>query len=271
MPSSFLSCNGVFSFVVVVGEGGRIRHFVGDEYRPMDVRSPTTSTLRSVFVASERSAYAVGDDGVVIAWNGSRWYHVELTDPYEHLRTVAGGDDGIWIGGDNRLILHRPDSLSGMHISCTHTVKSIACLGSEAWFLTDEALIFHADDNGCRVIDHKAIEREQFNALAIGGEDGDLLVAGQAGVMIRQDGAEWEDVDTGTFDDLLCLAADGPDVWAGTHRGELRHSYDNGQTWETAAINIFGAIYSVCIVDGVVWATGAGGVVMQHRPAEGGE
>ena len=74
-----------------------------------------------------------------------------------------------------------------MHISCTHTVRSIACSGPEAWFLADEALIFHADDNGCRVIDSKAIEREQFNALAVGGVDGDLFVAGQSGVMVRQD------------------------------------------------------------------------------------
>lgn len=271
MKPSFLSVNGVLSFVVCVGEGGRIRHHIGDEYRPVDVASPTTSTLRAVHVIDERHAWAVGDDGTAIWWDGNRWYHVALTDPADKLLTVAGGEDGIWVGGENRLILHKPHGEGGMHISALRTVKSIACAGSDAWFLMDDATIMHADDNGCRVIDAKAIEREHFNVLAVGGLDGDLFVAGQSGALFRQDGEAWEDIESGTFDDITAMAVEGPDIWIGTHRGELRHSWDSGRTWERAALNIFGAIYSVCIVDGVVWCVGSGGVVLQHRPAEGGE
>lgn len=268
MKPSFLSVNGVLGLIVAVGEGGRIRHFHGDLYRPQDMPSPTMSTLRSVYVINEHMAFAVGDNGAAVWWDGSRWYHVALTDPEDQLLAVAGGEDGIWIGGEGRLILHRPHGIGGMHMSHLRTVRSIACCQQEVWILADDATIYHADDNGCRVIDSKAIEREHFNALGVGGVDGDLFAAGQSGVMVRQDGAEWEDVDTGTFDDFLCLAVDGPDVWAGTARGELRHSYDNGRTWETAACNIFGALHSICVVDGTVWATGENGVILQHRPAD---
>lgn len=271
MKPSYQSVNGVLSFVVAVGEGGRIRHFVGDNYKPVDVESPTTSTLRSVYVIDETNAWAVGDDGAAIWWDGNRWFHVALTDPEDRLLTVAGGHDGLWIGGQNRLILHRPHGVGGMHISALRTVQSIVCSGSEAWFLMDDAAVMHADDNGCRFVGTKEIEREHLNALGVGGEGEDLLVVGQGGAMFRQDGEAWEDIDSGTFDDLLGVAADGPDVWTVTHKGELRHSYDRGRTWERAAISIFGALHSVCVVDGDVWAVGEGGVILQHRQADGGE
>ena len=42
-----------------------------------------------------------------------------------------------------------------MHISCLRTVRSITCAGSEVWILADDATIYHADDNGCRVVGTK--------------------------------------------------------------------------------------------------------------------
>lgn len=72
MPQNLLACHGVLGFVCAVGESGQIIHFEGDVYRAKEVQSPTTDTLRAVWVESPWSAWACGDAGTVLRWDGSR-------------------------------------------------------------------------------------------------------------------------------------------------------------------------------------------------------
>jgi thiamine pyrophosphokinase len=45
MPQNLLAIHGVIGLVVCVGEGGRILHFAGDIYQPVEVKSPTKARL----------------------------------------------------------------------------------------------------------------------------------------------------------------------------------------------------------------------------------
>ncbi|MCK4328561.1 hypothetical protein KAX02_01840 [candidate division WOR-3 bacterium] len=65
-----------------------------------EVESPTTKDLYSVFALSENNAWAVGEAGVIIHWNGSDWSTVE--SPTEaHLSSIyfVSPNDGWAVGG----------------------------------------------------------------------------------------------------------------------------------------------------------------------------
>lgn len=93
-----------------------------------------------------------------------------------------------------------------------------------------------------------------------------MWIVGQSGAIIRGDGEHWETVGSGTEAALTSVCVNGPgDVWVTTGGGQLRHF--DGRGWEVAAFSPFGYLRSLCMVDGVVWCAGAGGVVLQHRPS----
>ena len=78
MPQNLLAIHGVLGLICAVGEGGRILMFRGDIYEPFEPGSPTKATLRGVWVQSPDLAWAVGDGGTVLRWNGREWHHVTV-------------------------------------------------------------------------------------------------------------------------------------------------------------------------------------------------
>ncbi len=110
-----------------------------------------------------------------------------------------------------------------------------------------------------------------YSAISGSGPSDPVWIVGHGGVILRGEGegwtgGDWETIDSGTDAALLSVYAGGPeDVWVTTSGGQLRHF--DGRGWEVAALSPFGYLRSLCMVDGVVWCAGAGGVVLQHRPS----
>jgi len=71
-----------------------------------EVESPTDKDLCSVFALSKDNAWAVGDSGVIIHWDGETWSLVE-SPTSERLNSVyfVSPDDG-WAVGNSGTILH---------------------------------------------------------------------------------------------------------------------------------------------------------------------
>src|SRR5579883_1123948 len=239
MKTSFFGVNGVPSFVVACGSLGRLRHFVGDAYEPRDVLSPTGATLRAVWVRDEQEAWAVGDGGAVLRWDGAAWARMPLAHKHDDLRAVWGTPDGIWIGGRGCLYLYRPGG-PAMMITTGLTVRSLWGAGDELWVLCDGNMVLHLEERGCfcRPIDDLLPDAYQ----AIGGTtEGDVFAVGEMGLISRWDGHNWLEMESDTGDDLtgICCLGD-EDVWATSDGGRLMH-YD-GKEWRTAAVSPFGRL-----------------------------
>src|SRR5262245_35064054 len=100
MPDHLLAVHGVIGLVCAVGERGRILMFRGDIYRAEEVPVLTPHDLRGVFVESPWSAWACGEAGTVLRWDGTRWSPQALATRLDALNCIWGHpSDGVWIAG----------------------------------------------------------------------------------------------------------------------------------------------------------------------------
>ncbi len=283
MPQNMIGVHGVSgaadSLVVVVGDGGRITHYYGDTYQAKKMESPTAANLYAVRVLSPRCAFAVGDHGAVLRWDGERWSTITMGAKDDELFAVwscreegVSPVDSIWIGGRDTLIVHYP--ATGAEGTLMHTDATLMGIWGSGpdniWFLCAGRLALHWDGIACKAYDLPGEGDYDYSAIGGSGPEDPIWIAGRGGALLCGDESGWEMIDSGTDATLLGVCAGGPeDVWVTTHTGQLRHF--DGIGWRVAAFSPFGWLGGVCMVDGTVWCAGAKGVVLQHRPQEGGE
>src|SRR5579872_6313472 len=100
MPQNLLAIHGVLGLVCAVGEGGRTMLFEGDIYHGRAVRAPTRANLTAVRVFSPTCAYAVGEGGTVIRWNGTVWASLPMASKHDHFTCIWGASEAdFWLGG----------------------------------------------------------------------------------------------------------------------------------------------------------------------------
>src|SRR5262249_47537758 len=158
---------------------GKILMFRGDINTPIDVASPTLDTLRAVHVESEYSAWAVGDGGTILHWDGSRWWPVatatRLPGP---LNTVwAHPEDGVWIAGAGHIFSRHPTAGSSLYDSDA-AVRAIWGRGpDDLWLVCDGRLLMRWTGERCERVPLPGDPDEEWNAVA-GTPDGDTFVCG---------------------------------------------------------------------------------------------
>lgn len=94
--------------VWTVGASGTIRHFTGGtEWVRTEV--PTNAHLRNVYAPSATEAWAVGDDGAVVRWNGTTWSleKTPLDARPRPLYAAWGAPNGDTFVGGEHVILRR--------------------------------------------------------------------------------------------------------------------------------------------------------------------
>jgi hypothetical protein len=71
------------------------------------MESPTTKDLAAIWGTSFGNIYAVGEDGVIVHFDGTGWSHVAYDSPTKpNLHTIEGASDSqIWAAGANRFML----------------------------------------------------------------------------------------------------------------------------------------------------------------------
>lgn len=230
-----------------------------------------TPNLSAVWVCSPSEAWAAGDAGTVLKWDGHAWHPVCLASKRRNLHTLWGcPEDGVWVGG-RRTLLQWPGSGGGGTI--THGCESVTAIwGSgpdDIWFLAPGRLVLHWNGTGCTAYALPGEEDTEYYCLGGSGPDDPVWIAGSCGFLLRGDGRRWEVIDAETsaaISGVLPLGED--DLWLTTDAGQLRHW--DGRRWTTAAFSAFGWLSGLCHVDGVIWACGARGVILQHQPDDGG-
>ena len=246
--------------IYIVGRGGRILHYDGQELS--EVTSPTTEHLFSVFVVSPTRAFACGNHGTVIAWDGETW-SVDGTGTSEELRGIwADATSALAVGANATAIArgggvwqpvptNSPDDLfaivrSGNNTFAVGTLGTIAT--SNGTSFTRPALAgfpktlvaAHAGPGGTFIggVDGAVFDRGRGNARiagiqssfvrSISAPGGAMYVVGWDGLLARVGGAT-----------------------------SLLHYPDAGKTW----------LYGVWASDPTdVWVVGADGMILRGPP-----
>ena len=108
---SIQSLNGIWGSgaddIFIVGDFGTILHFDGEQWSVQD--SGTSERLSDVFGFNATHVYAVGANGTILRYDGSNWIR-EQSNTEQSLEGVWGGDNKIWVVGDNGIIHIKVDT-----------------------------------------------------------------------------------------------------------------------------------------------------------------
>lgn len=270
MPQNLLAIHGVLGLVCAVGENGKILMFRGDLYRPCEVESPTTATLRGVWVNSPEDAWAVGD-GELLRWDGRTWHRVLLNAKHEGFAAIWGdpADQSVWLGSKLSLMRYRTDGSGGTLVHTELAIRAIWGTGpDDVFYLCDERCLMHWKGT---YINGEALpgdEDEEWNAIAGSGPADPVYFVGPSGIIMEYDRQRWWEVSSDTPAVLTGACCIDGDLYVVSEAGQVR-CWD-GMRWRTVAFSAFGALRGCCAVDGILWAVGDKGVVIQHQPDDGG-
>ncbi len=285
------------SDVWAVGEGGAIVHWNGTVWQ--SVPSPVSTTLWGVWGTGPSDAWAVGDAGVILHWTGASWSQV-ASGTGETLSTPWGsGPNDVWVVGIFGTVLHwngggwtkatvpTTADLIGVWGTSTSDVWVTGDFGTalhwngtrwsseatgiaaplffdyttapgDVWSIGLDGLIVHRTPAGGWTTVPAPTTNHLWSIWGLAADD--LLAVGDAGTILRWDGAAWGNQTSGPAGTVSALWIAGTDdAWAAApFERQLYHW--NGLAW-TAQDAGFAARSLWGIGPGDVWAGGVGGAL----------
>ena len=134
-----------------VGAGGVTYRLEPAGWRP--VASGVSATLRAIVARSVEDAVAVGDDGVVLVWNGA-WTRVAAPAPVT-LRAALRTADGTYVAGDQGTLLRvsagPSPTVTRVDLGTACTLRGLFSRGGEVWVLGSDgghAAVWRVGPNG---------------------------------------------------------------------------------------------------------------------------
>jgi len=229
--------------------------------------SPVTQNLNAVWGRSRSDIYAVGNNGVILHYNGIDW-KIQIasnqSSPIQNdLHAIWGNDTDIYIAGDDGLILKRDSQ-----IWIPETLESITEDLLDIWGLTDtEVIAVGKKGTIIRKMSEnwdKMPSRTLATLNGVWGSDGNAYACGSGGKMLQFNGSQWSVLPGQTFNTLNAVWGQ-PDQYfymVGTSGVILK--YQSGAWTET----IYDSFYSLNAVwgfpNGKIYAGGYRGTILFH-------
>jgi len=248
---------------------------------------PATETqIRNVLLLDAQRTgerlVAVGEQGLIFASEdgGASWRRVASNTDVT-LTSVAFADAqlGLAVGHDAVILRSLDGGLSWTEVfrdpqQLRPLLRVMFVAPRRAFAIGAYGAFFESTDGGATWNERRIVETDpHFNALAR-LTDGTLLLAGEAGTLLRSDdgGSQWEQLASpypGSFFGLLPLPQGAVLVFG--MRGNLFRSEDRGASWQAIATGtenaLFGAARAEAPDVGRVVLVGQNGVVLDSRDA----
>ena len=147
---------------------------------------PTGDWLHAVNGSGAARAWAAGEGGTILRWDGERW-SFDGSAPATILSLAASSNGEVWAAGKNGTLLRRTkDAWSVVSIGTTAALRSVAADDSgAAWVVGGDGLAFRCRDDSCRRI---STGTDAFFAIAGLSEDS-LFFAGDLELIRRWTGS----------------------------------------------------------------------------------
>jgi hypothetical protein len=266
----------------------------------INTNSPTTSNLNAVAIVSNASsptlmnseAWAVGDSGTIIMWNGTNWETVNSpTSTNLYGIVMVNSSAGLAVGGNNTngVILKYDGNWSTMNVnpSVNSTLYGVTAdsSGSPAWAVGANGTILNW--NGNQWSQQTSPTNNTLRSVAMVHGSNKAWAVGDNGTIIQYDGTSWSNVTSPTMSNLNSIVmvntTSGWAVGGLANTGVIINM--NGSTWSNwARINFGGAINtsSGYVVDKInatlnslsidnassAWAAGANGTTLYWTGTE---
>ncbi|MBF8438159.1 ABC transporter permease subunit [Halanaerobiaceae bacterium Z-7014] len=194
----FLAAAVYQDFKLVGGEAGLIL-FQNEDGNWEQLDTPVDTNINDIYLFSRDSAYAVGDNGTFLSWNGQEWSQID-SGTERNLREISfiSPDDGIIVGDRGTIIHYRDDQLEEpsfraftdatfrdlLAVSYYNENQAIA-VGERATIMVYDGEDWYTDDSGASRSLNGVIHISENEAYAIG----------LRGTILKYDGENWETID----------------------------------------------------------------------------
>jgi hypothetical protein len=242
------------------------------------VKSGTGNELDGVWASPNGEAWAVGDLGTILHWNGTAWAAVS-SPTQSPLHAVSGnGPDNVWAVGDPPLAMSCGATAAAVvrlqggnwtpvcntpNTNPLHAVWVDPNSNNEVWFAGDLGTVLHW--NGSWLPAEHPVPAQLTGIWK--SPLGEVWVVGAGGVTLhkRTDGTTWksEASHTTVFLDGVWGTADN-DIWAVGDLGTIIHWNGSAWTADAASGSTPNMLTSIWGTGSDLWAVGDGGTVL-HR------
>jgi hypothetical protein len=187
----------------------------------------TPARLYGVWRHARDDAWAVGELGAVLHWDGHAWTRF-ASDSIASLRGVSGtaGDD-VWAAGQWGTLLHW-DGSTWRHVesNTSNTFSDVLALArDDAWAITSEGALMHWDG---KTWTRSPCDNSAGLMRIAGSGPGNVWAGGSDGNVLHWDGHRWQNVDTGAGGAFITGIAvlDEHEVWITGLHGVVRRGVD---------------------------------------------
>lgn len=234
------------------------------------IPSPTGNTLNSVIVISANDAFAAGDAGTILQFDGVQW-SVARSPTGNNLNSVWGSDaNNVFAAGDKGTILQ----FDGTSWSTVQSATGSALYGiwgsaADNVFAVGAAGTILKFDG----VQWSAVQSATGNTLRSiwGSSAGNIFAVGEFGTIIHFDGTSWSNFQSATGNPLYGIWGDSPNDFVAVGAAGTILQFNGVQwsaiqspagqklnsVWGTAADNIFavGDQGATLQFDGVSWSS----------------
>lgn len=242
---------------------------------------PQGENLRSVWAASEHDAWAVGDNGTLLHYDGVSFHAAPMQSEHKLLRAVHGTSaSDVWAVGDGGVVLHYDGdswqasdlrNLFDASASAQGTLQGVyAAAPDSVWvvgFSGVRALIAHYDGQKWQN-QLLSVQSDQVLRAVWGLGKERAWAVGDKGVVLSFDGAQWIADKSATQAALYSVhALDEQNVWAVGAGVVMRW---NGTGWAAVNTGFTGdLLHVVAMAPMPLMAAGAGAPAPAPMPAAG--
>ncbi len=195
----------------------------------------TTAPLRGVAMSSPRLGHAVGDNGMVLTWDGNDWTPTtDLTS--EALHGVAAHPAGVAYAVGNRgtILRYENGAWTALDTSpCMARLRTVAApTPAHVVIGGDRATLYWSDDSGASWTRCSDVNAMVFCLAFFDDERG--ILGSSAGAWYTTDGgASWSPSSglQSSADITDCCVAGADEAWLCNNAGDIYRSLDGGLTW----------------------------------------
>lgn len=272
------------------------------------VDSPTTVNLNSVFIVNNQTntnndlrdlnAWAVGDSGIILQWNGNSWstvssptsvnlYSVCFDSPYDGWAVGGGANSGVILRYDGTWSVWNSISFSGFTdemdtINSTLYSVTLDTGGMTGWIVGAGGVALTWDGTTETWFGFTGVSANTLRSVAMIHDSPNAWAVGDGGTIVHWNGNSWTSMTSPTNHPLYTIQMiDATTAWAGggsNNNGVVLMM--DGTTWTVWDEFVFGmdgevvqtlnsTIYSISMgSDEAAWGVGGNGFVMYFTGTE---
>lgn len=239
--------------------------------------SPTTDQLNDIDFLNDTRAFAVGENGRIIQWNGVQWTTVTSPvtsalngiDVFNNTFTLAVGASGRVLRGNatgwtTLATISNNPTLYGVSIYNNTLIFAVGTRSSSGRI--------YRSTNGGQTWTETHSSGSNYRSVKIINQTRAFAV-GDAGRIMQWSGGSWSQVTSGLSDDFYAVDAYNTSLSfaVGGENGRSTAARHSGTSWSSSLNTVGDSLHDVRVMNNLTYAVGEGGIIYERNTTTWGQ